>query len=100
MNGVVVIITSPDGQVQGVAGDFNQSKPGGMRLEVMQEHRAKDKAWLEVFDGHCGDYVYKAIRADQFTMRGIAARLRAQGWKETIRHMSIGEEEEVDERKE
>ena len=57
MNGVVVIITSPDGQVQGVAGDFNQSKPGGMRLEVMQEHRAKDKAWRHVFDGHCGDAV-------------------------------------------
>ena len=91
INGVVVIITSPDGHVQAVAGDFNQGAPGGMRIEDMQENRAKDKAWREVFEGHCSGYVGKAIKSDQFAMRQVSASLRTQGWKETTREISVGE---------
>ena len=94
MNGVVVIITSPDGHVQAVVGDFNQGSPGGMRLEQMQEHRALEKAWREVIDGNCSDRIAFAIKAEEFGMRGVSRRLREQGWRETIRALSIGEEEE------
>ena len=94
MHGVVVIITSPDGHVQAVVGDFNQGSPGGMRIEQMQEHRALEKAWREVIGAHCSNRIAAAVASEEFGMRGISRRLMEQGWQETIRPMSIGEEEE------
>ena len=96
MKGIIVIITSPDGHVQGVAGNFEQGSPGGMRTKDMQEMRARDKAWRQVFDAHCSDDVAKALQMTQFTMRDTAARLRALGWKDSMRELTIGEKENDD----
>ena len=82
------------GHVQGVAGDFHQSKPARMRLEEIQERRAKQKVWEEIIDGHCSNDVAQAIMSNQFTVREVSSRLRDQGWKETTREISIDEEAE------
>ena len=94
MKGVIAIVSSPDGNVKGVAGDFKKGSPSGFTDRDMQEYRALEKAWRDVFYNHCSDFVSNALLFCQHESRGLSARLRVQGWKETIRDMSIGEEEE------
>ena len=94
MKGIIVIVTSPDGHVQGSYADFEQLKPGGFGIQEVQEHRARARVWGEIFYAHCSNSVAKAIGANEFTVKEVANRLLGQGWKETVRELSIGEDEE------
>ena len=79
--GVVVIITSSDGVVQGVGSDFNPSKPGGFALREAQEHRAKERAWAEAIRGHCSGALGKAFTS--YIIDQLSGELRHKcGWTE------------------
>ena len=63
----------------------------------MQEHRALRKVWREIMDGPGSDVIARSgdhVGRSGMT-RSVIPSLRAcQGWKETIRAMSIDEDDD------
>ena len=90
--GVLVIITSAKGRVQGVGSDFNRGSPGGMTQREIQEMRAEDKAWRDVVVNLCAGELAEAIMSEGMTIRSIGRKLRGSGWKMTVK--DIGYEDE------
>ena len=92
MSGVVVIITMQAGQVAAVGADFEDSKPGGFRLEDAQEMRAKKQAWCTVMRDFCHSDIAAAI-CDHggLALDRVANRLREIGWNEHVRQVGSKE---------
>ena len=88
--GTVVVITSADGLVQAVEGDFDPSRPAGFRVSDMQEMRATDKAWRYVIHGHCSEALATAILAPGGSVGNVSRRLTSNGWKVEVRQIVIG----------
>ena len=90
--GVIVIITSSKGHVQGVGSDFAHGSPGGMTQREMQEMRAGDQAWRDVVVNLCSGELAEAIMSEGMIIRSIGRNLRGSGWIMTAK--TIGYEEE------
>ena len=92
--GVLVIITSAKGLVQGVGSDFNHGPPGGMTQREIQEMRAEDKAWRDVVVNLCAGELAEAIMSEGMAIRSIGRKLRGSGWKLTVEAIGYEEGEE------
>ena len=93
--GVVVIITSPDGYVQAVAGDFSQLDPPGFLpsdQKCVQQTRAENQAWREVIINSCSKLIADAIMGDGMTRRTIADRLLQSGCTFTVKTIGYGDD--------
>lgn len=73
--GVVAILTAPDGDVV-VAHHFGRSKPGGFTLLEAQKHHAREALAREVLRQHCSDAVAGAI--DTYRAKLIMGCLTSQ----------------------
>ena len=85
--GVIAVISSPEGYVQGVGSDFNESYPMGFTKRDMQEMRARDQAWRDVVKNLCSNQISDAILSDSSMMRSIDQSCRRTGWRVTIKNM-------------
>lgn len=89
--GIIAIMTAPDGHVIATAADFNRSGMGGCTLWEAQMWRARDQVKWATVRAYCSSIVIDAI--DSYTMTQIADALLRKGHKLTLR--AIGYPEDV-----
>ncbi|MDB5606693.1 MAG: hypothetical protein JWP25_3593 [Bradyrhizobium sp.] len=81
--GIIAIMTSPDGDVIATATDFNRSGYGGYKLWEAQAMRAKDQVKWATVRAYCSPVVSDAL--DSYLMGQVADRLCSKGHKITLR---------------
>ena len=91
MVGCCVVIVSGDGHIVGTGTDFEQGFPAGMDLQGMQEMRAKDRAWRDVFNGLCHPDVAKAITGPEM-LTGTLSRAIERQCGYTVKVMAMDTE--------
>ena len=79
--GVVVVVTDPDGRVIANAADFDTDRPGGFKLMEAQAFRARNTARREVIRAYCSPMLTDTL--DGYAFQTLWDRLRAKGWRET-----------------
>ena len=91
MKGVMVVVHFPSGRVAGTGTDFEPGAPAGMRVEEVQERRARMYAWVDVFRQTCHDDVATALASRDLEARGVAHWLRNhRGWIENVIQVDTG----------
>lgn len=76
-NGVVAILTAPDGHVVATATDFDRSSSGGVSMREAQEYRAKLRLKREAVAAYCSAALVNAL--DQYLLERIVERLISNG---------------------
>lgn len=89
--GIIAIMTSPDGDVIATATDFNRSGMGGCKLWEVQMWRAKDQVKWATVRAYCSKVVADALSS--YLLGQIAEELVKKGHKITVR--AVGYPEEV-----
>lgn len=89
--GIIAIMTAPDGDVIATATDFNRSGMGGCKLWEAQKWRARDQVKWATVRAYCSDVVASGISS--YTSTKIADELCQKGHKITYR--SVGYPEDV-----
>lgn len=91
--GVIAIMTQPDGHVIATAADFDRSGYGGFKLWQAQQIRARDAVKGKAVRAYCSDILFNSL--ERYTIEKIAEDLlsRKGGHKITIR--AIGYPSEV-----
>lgn len=89
--GIIAIMTSPDGDVIATATDFNRSGMGGCKLWEAQMWRAKDRVKWETVRAYCGTVIADALSSylkeqicDKLLRKGHKLTLRAVGYPEDV----------------
>ena len=96
MKGCCVVVTSKDGHVVGTGTDFDQGYPAGVDLQHMQEMRAKDRAWRDVFNGLCHPDIAKAITGPEM-LTGTVSRAIERQCDYTVKVIVMETERDQDE---
>lgn len=76
-NGIVAILTAPDGHVVATATDFDRSSSGGVSMQEAQEYRAKMRLKREAVAAYCSGTIVAAL--DQYLIERIVERLVSSG---------------------
>ena len=91
--GVVAILTGPDGHVYAVGTDFSTSFSSGYTIKEAQEYRAKRMMADLFIVNSCSGWIAKAMRngdADAI----IANLCQCHGFRRTIKYIGCQEDEE------
>jgi len=89
--GVIAIMTTPEGHVIATAADFDRQSYGGFKLWEAQRMRAKKQAIYATIRAYCSDAIVEAI--DSYLSEQIGEALRRKGHTLTLR--AIGYPEDV-----
>lgn len=90
--GIIAIMTAPDGDIIATATDFNRSGLGGCKLWEAQKWRARDQVKWAAVRAYCSTVVSDALSS--YTMTKVAEDLLDKG-KHKITYRAIGYSEEV-----
>lgn len=90
--GVIAIMTAPDGDVIATATDFNRSGMGGCTLWEAQKWRTRDAVQWQAVRAYCSDVVFQAL--DSFTVDRISRCLLDKG-KHQISYRTVGYGDDV-----
>jgi hypothetical protein len=88
--GVIAIMTSPDGDVVATATDFHRSGYGGFKLWESQKMRAKDQVKWATVRAYCSITVSNALSS--YLMTQIADELCQKGHKITFHAIGYSED--------
>jgi hypothetical protein len=88
--GVIAIMTAPDGNVIATAADFNRSGMGGCELWEAQMWRARDAVKWQAVRAYCSTIMIEAL--SNYTMTKIADELCSKGHKITLRAIGWGDD--------
>lgn len=90
--GIIAIMTSPDGDVIATATDFNRSGMGGCKLWEAQMWRARDQVKWAMVRAYCSPAVTDALSsylleqiANEMIRKGHKLTLRAVGYPDDVR---------------
>lgn len=89
--GIIAIMTAPDGDVIATATDFNRSGMGGCKLWEAQMWRARDAVKWKVVRAYCSTALADAL--SNYLCSSIADALCQKGHKITCR--AIGYDDEI-----
>lgn len=89
--GIIAIMTAPDGDVIATATDFNRSGMGGCKLWEAQKWRASDQVKWAAVRAYCSDVIVKSISsyistqiADELCRKGHKITYRAIGYPDDV----------------
>jgi hypothetical protein len=91
--GVIAILTGPDGHVYAVGTDFNTSYSSGYTIKEAQECRAK-RMMADLFVvNSCSGFVAKAMR-DGDVDAIVATICQRDGFRRTVKYIGYPEDEQ------
>lgn len=90
--GVIAIMTAPDGYVIATHADFDRSGYGGFKLWEAQKHRAGDMVKRKGVRAYCSDHLANAL--ESYTIDRMAEDLIQRG-KYRVTFRAIGYPDDV-----
>lgn len=90
--GVIAIMTAPDGYVIATVADFERQGYGGFKLWEAQKHRAGDAVKRKGVRAYCSDHLVNAL--ETYTVDRMAEDLIQRG-KYRVSYQAIGYPEDV-----